>query len=70
VTGTVRSPSLSGHRLVYYAGGAIWLAKTTGGARSKLVTVAPPVGLSIAGTLVVWAESYAKTARIEEIEVP
>ena len=62
------SASLSGRRLVFVSGRAIKLADTSSGAVSTLATVpSQPIGLSIKGSRVTWAESGARTARIRTI---
>jgi len=60
--------SLSGRRLVYVSGRAIKLADTSTGAVATLATASSqPIGLSIKGSRVTWAESGARTARIRTI---
>jgi tricorn protease-like protein len=68
--GRVLSLALSGHRLVYYAGGALWLADTSTGKTTRLLSTPPPVGLGISRQRVVWAESGRKSARVRELTVP
>ena len=68
--GRVLSLALSGYRLVYYAGGALWLADTRTGKTARLLTTPPPVGLGISRQRVVWAESGRKSARVRELTVP
>jgi hypothetical protein len=64
------SLSLSGRRLVYVSGRAIKLADTSTGAVSTLVVLPSfPIGLSIRGSRVTWAESGARTARIRTISL-
>ncbi len=68
--GRVLSLALSGHRLVYYAGSALWLADTGTGKTARLLSTPPPVGLAISKQRVVWAESGRKSARVRELLVP
>jgi TolB protein len=68
--GRVLSLAFSGHRLVYYAGGALWLSDTGTGKTTRLLATPPPVGLGISKQRVVWAESGRKSSRVRELTVP
>ncbi|HEX3454124.1 MAG TPA: hypothetical protein VHS03_05825 [Gaiellaceae bacterium] len=69
-SGRVLSLALSGHRLVYYAGGALWVADTSTVKTTRLLSTPPPVGLGISRQRVVWAEFGRKSARVRELTVP
>ena len=63
--------SMAGRRIVFRTGRGIWLLDTRTKRTSRLATAAAlPVGLSIEGRRVAWAENLRSRARIRAVFLP
>jgi hypothetical protein len=63
--------SASGHRVVYRVGRTIWLLNTSSMKTSAIATAAStPIGLSIEGRRIAWAENGGGRGRIRAVTLP
>jgi hypothetical protein len=68
---TSTSLSIAGNSIVYRNGNDIWLADLVRRNRTRIATAAAePVGLSIEGRRVAWAENINRKGRIRAIQLP
>ncbi len=72
VPATATALSVSGTRLVYRTGRRVWMASAVAGGpppRLLATAAAEPIGLSIEGTRVAWAENLSSGGRIQAVDV-
>ena len=73
VPATATDLSAAGTRLVYRTGRRVWAASAVAGGpapRLLATAAAEPIGLSIEGSRVAWAENLSSGGRIQAVDVP